>query len=81
MMLQTTVRKVNVIWESSGYVFPALREIAERVSAGVHHRTQSGETDEQFLERVADEIRRDFLAEAGEATGADGFSFAATLAE
>lgn len=72
---ETRVRRLICQFEYSCGVSPDLIAIAHRVADGVHHRTQSGETDEQFRERVAEEIRGQFLEEAGEFTGADAFGF------
>lgn len=75
------VRKVRINYEYSGKIKKELPDVAARVSEGVHHRTQSGETDKQFLERIANEIRHEFLSEAENATGTEGFSFSATFAD
>ena len=77
----TRVRAVRVEWQANGGHYNVLDELADQVSAGMHHRTQSGETDEEFLGRVADEIRREFLEQAGDATGADGFAFETSFAD
>jgi hypothetical protein len=57
-----------------------LRELAERVSDGVHvHRPIAGSTDEQIADRVAEYIAREFQFAVGDATGAGNFSFSACL--
>lgn len=75
------VRHVRISWESFGPHRDALAEIADNLTLGVHHRSQSENSDERFLERVAEDTRQEFLRHAGESTGADGFSFTATIAE
>ena len=80
MMTETAIRDVIVTWESFGLHWHELPAIADQVSAGTHRRTQSGETDKQFLDRVAAEIAAEFAAQSGDATGADGFAFSARFA-
>ncbi len=79
MTTTTQIRDVTITWESCGPHWHELPAIADQVSAGIHRRTQSGETDEQFLDRVAAEIAAEFATQAGGATGADGFAFSAHL--
>jgi hypothetical protein len=65
-----------------GHVWRDLPAIADRLTEGVHSdRQPEGESDEAFLERVADAVRLAFLTQAGEATGADSFGFGATFAD
>lgn len=77
----TRVREVNVTWNSFGSHMKELSDIADSVSWGTHRKNQGDETDEQFLDRVANEIRDEFLTQAGEATGADGFAFSVSFAD
>ncbi len=81
MTTATAIRDVIVTWESFGPHWHELPAIADQVSAGTHRRTQSGETGEQFLDRVAAEIAAEFAAQAGIASGADGFAFSARFAD
>ena len=76
-----TVRRVCVDYNYFGTVWSDLPAIASGVSSGVHHRTQSGESDEDFLRRVAAEIEREFMEQAGDVTGAANFAFTARLVE
>lgn len=76
----TRVRQVrcNLSYYCGGSV--ELIRIAHEIADGVHHRTQSGESDEEFLERVSDELRSDFLQQAGKSSGAEGFAFETSFA-
>lgn len=80
MTTTTEIRRVRCSFNYFCGASPELIAIAHQIADGVHHRTQSGESDESFLERVAAEITAAFLAEAGESTGADGFAFETSFA-
>lgn len=79
--LETTVRRLRVTYCYTGSVWTGLPALADEISVGVHHRTQSGETDDQFLDRIDAEFQREFNQQAGEATGAGSFVFSAEFAD
>jgi len=76
-----TTRTVNVTYNYCGPTWSGLVAIASSIAGTYPVEQNEGETDEELLERVSGELQDSFRAEAGEATGADSFTFDASFSE